>query len=255
MLQSVTAVHLHRMMTSGRTRPALFGCNGDTGIYAGDFVVKLVASMDTKDRGPANELIASRLAGHFGILHPEAAAVTVAAELTKWLVEQNHEISRTIGSGPNFGSRLLTDVSVWPPGRPLPDAMIPAAAQIFAFDALICNDDRRRNNPNILVRGDEIFVIDHEAAFAFLYLVASRARSWECRSRNSLQNHVFFFQLRRQQISLAPFTQRLAQLSDTVLETIVADLPGQWRHGDLGRISDHFRAARENAAEFERQVL
>jgi hypothetical protein len=46
--------------------------------------------------------------------------------------------------------------------------MRPAALQIFAFEALIANDDRRYNNPNVLVRGDKIFAIDHEAAFGFL---------------------------------------------------------------------------------------
>jgi hypothetical protein len=243
------------MMTSGRTKPALFGCNAKTGAWAGDFVVKLVGSMDARERGPSSEFISSRLARHFGILHPEPAAVTVAAELAAWLSAKNHEIASSIVSTPNFGSRLLTDASLWPVGRSLPEAMIPAAAQIFAFDALIGNDDRRSDNQNILVRGDEIFVIDHEAAFAFLYLVASRERSWECRSRRSLRNHVFFFQLRRQELNLRLFTQRLSELSDTVLETIVAELPVQWRHRDLGRISDHFRAARENAAEFERHVL
>src|SRR5580698_9097147 len=113
MLPTVTAVHLHRMMTSGRTRPALFGCNDGAGA-AGDFVVKLVSSMDTRDRRPASELIASRLAGHFGILHPEPAAVIVDAELAKWLAAQNHQIASNITLGPNFGSRLLTNVSVWP---------------------------------------------------------------------------------------------------------------------------------------------
>lgn len=39
------------------------------------FVVKLSGAMDTRDRGPGSELIASRLALHFGILHPQPAAI------------------------------------------------------------------------------------------------------------------------------------------------------------------------------------
>src|ERR1022692_1768785 len=114
---------------------------------------------------------------------------------------------------------------------------------------------RRIDNPNILIRGDDMFVIDHELAFAFLYLVASRAPSWECRNRRSLRNHVFFYQLRQQPTSFGLFTQRLAELSDTVLDAMIRDLPHQWRHEELGRISDHIRAARDNAASFERNLL
>ena len=257
MLQSLTAVHLHRMMTSGRTKPALFGCVDAAGTPAGDYVVKLVGAMDTKERGPASELIASRLARHFGILSPEPAAVIVQPDLIKWLAGNEPASRKSINSssGLNFGTRLLTDVSVWPVARPLPEAMIPSASQIFAFDALICNDDRRRDNPNILVRGDDIFAIDHEAAFAFLYLVSTRELPWECRNRRSLQNHVFFYQLRKQPLSIALFTQKLAELSDTVLEAMIQELPDSWRHGDLGRLSDHIRAVREHAAGFERNVL
>jgi hypothetical protein len=257
MLQSLTATHLHRMMASGRTKPGLFGCVNEAGVPSGDYVVKLVGSMDTRVRGPASELLASRLARHFGILGPDPAAVTLHPDLMKWLAINVPEIGVAIGasSGPNFGSRLLTDVSIWPVARPIPDGMLQGAAHVFAFDALISNDDRRRDNPNLLVRGDSIFVIDHESAFSFLYLVASRERDWECRNRRSLQNHVFFYQLRKQPISIALFTQRLADLSDTVLDTMIRELPHQWRHQDLGRISDYIRAARDNAAVFERNVL
>jgi len=245
------------MMTSGRTRPALFGCVDAAGAPAGDYVVKLVGSMDDRTRGPASELLASRLAHHLGLLCPDPAAVTVHPDLMNWLSQKRPEIRATMNgsSGPNFGSRLLTDVSIWPVARPIPEAMLQGAARVFALDALISNDDRRRDNPNLLVRGDDIFVIDHELAFAFLYLVPSRERSWECRNRRSLQDHVFFYQLRKQPINLTLFTQRLAELSDTVLDTMIRDMPNPWRHPELGRISDHLRAARDNAAVFERNVL
>jgi hypothetical protein len=39
------------------------------------------------------------------------------------------------------------------------------------------------------------------------------------------------------------------------LDTMIRELPHHWRHDDLGRISHHLRAARDNAAAFERNVL
>jgi hypothetical protein len=257
MLPSLTVVHLHRFMSSGRNHPALFGCVDPSGAPAGDYVVKLVGSMDMRERGAAFEFMASRLAVHFGIKTPEPAQITIDSELATWLSGNNPDLRRILdrSAGPNFGTRLLTDASLWPIGRPVPDAMLPSAIHIFAFDALISNDDRRMDNQNLLVRGDDIFVIDHEAAFAFLYLVASAERAWQCGRRHSLRDHVFFYQLRRQPASLELFTQRLAGLSDTILERLARELPPSWRHEDLGKISDHLRQAREHADAFARNVF
>ena len=115
--------------------------------------------------------------------------------------------------------------------------MMSAAAHIFAFDALIANDDRRTDNPIVLVRGDELFVIDHEAAFSFLYFVAGKNPAWQVRDRASLRRHVFFYQLRKREAELSLFTARLAALGDEELERIVREVPQGWRHGDIGRIS------------------
>jgi hypothetical protein len=132
--------------------------------------------------------------------------------------------------------------------------MVLPAACVFAFDALISNDDRRYNNPNVLVRGDDIFVIDHEAAFSFLYLVPMGGPSWALRSRRSLRDHVFCYELRKRSFDIGLFTARLAQLSAAKLEEIISHLPDGWRDDQLGRISAHLESARDNAAEFERQL-
>ena len=71
--------------------------------------------------------------------------------------------------------------------------------------------------PNVLVRGDELFVIDHEAAFSFLYLIAGKNPTWEVRRRRPLRQHVFFYRLRKQHIDLSLFTARLAALGDDEL--------------------------------------
>jgi hypothetical protein len=53
--------------------------------------------------------------------------------------------------GLNFGSKHLVDVSIWPVGQPIPQGALQAAANIFVFDALIDNVDRRYNNPNLFI--------------------------------------------------------------------------------------------------------
>jgi hypothetical protein len=252
----LTAVHLHRFLTSGRNRPAIFGCIDGDGKSAGDYVVKLSAAMDTGTRAAANELVASLLAGHFGMLHPKPAIVQLHPDLMKWLAVKRPDIRELLGQGGdlNFATELITGAAEWMPGRNLPEAMIPSASCVFAFDALISNDDRRYNNPNVLVRGDDIFVIDHEAAFSFVYLVPPREPTWAVRNRRSLRDHVFYFQLRKQPIEFSIFAARLAQLSSAKLEEVIQQLPNEWRHDNLGRISAHLQSARDHTDEFERQL-
>jgi hypothetical protein len=253
---TLTAVLLHKLVASGRNKPVIFGCLDQSGNVVGDYVVKLSGAMETRHRGPASELVASNLAEHFRILRPEPAAVQLHPDLVTWLSKQRPDLAAVLRSsgGLNFGTKLLTDVSIWPVGRSIPDGMMIAAAHVFAFDCLISNDDRRRDNPNVLVRGDDIFVIDHEAAFSFLYSVVGRV-PWAIRHQRSLQNHVFFYQLRKRQLDLGMFTARLAALGDTELETIIRGVPNEWHHPDLGRVSEHLRNVRDHAAEFERQIL
>jgi hypothetical protein len=43
--------------------------------------------------------------------------------------------------------------------------MLPVAAAIFVFDAIVQNADRRVDNANCLVKGNEIRIIDHEMTF------------------------------------------------------------------------------------------
>ena len=45
--------------------------------------------------------------------------------------------------GLNFGSAIQTGVMTWPVDKWVPESMWPAAVDIFAFDALIQNPDRR----------------------------------------------------------------------------------------------------------------
>lgn len=219
--------------------------------------MKLCAAMDTGTKAAASELIASLLAEHLGLLRPEPALVQVHPDLIAWLSARRPEVAKIVGAskGLNFASKFLTDVSTWPVGRPIPEGMLLPAAHIFAFDALISNDDRRYNNPNVLVRGDNIFVIDHEAAFSFLYLVRTREAPWEVRYRRSLNQHVFYFQLRKQTIDLGMFTTRLAQLGGTALERIIRSVPDEWRFEGLGRISDHLKGARDHSGDFSREIL
>jgi hypothetical protein len=102
--------------------------------------------------------------------------------------------------------------------RKIPAVVWQMAVDIFAFDALVQNPDRRFNNPNLLVNGDSILIFDHEIAFSFLLDIFPSPSPWRLESQQYLADHVFYRQLKSQEIDLTGFTSRLMNLSDAVLD-------------------------------------
>src|SRR5580700_4235255 len=105
-----------------------------------------------------------------------------------------------------------------------------AAVNIFAFDALVQNPDRRFSNQNLFTRGDEIFVYDHELAFSFLLDISATATSWRLDSQAYLTSHVFYGALKSKPINLSDFARSLSALAGSPLDAILTELPLAWNN-------------------------
>jgi hypothetical protein len=202
------------------------------------------------------ELVAAKLAAHFRILLPEPALVTIEQGLADLVgnIEPSQAAKLQGSVGLNFGTQLLTGVATWPVDKSIPEPMRQSVAEVFAFDALIQNPDRRYNNPNLLVEGDSVFVYDHDMAFSFLLVMSPSAEPWNLDRQEYLRDHVFYRRLRSQQIDLTRFTSSLQGLSDAALDGIMADVPAEWKNDSVATIEEHLRGMREHAEEFADQV-
>jgi len=242
MLPSLTAVQFHRFLTSGRTSPALCACEDQAGTYVGEYVVKLQATVHTS--GLLNELVASKLANHFGLPIPDAALVVIQPDLARQiaLMEPSHAAAVRGSVGLNFGSRYIRASSPWPVDKPIPLAMWQRATDIFAFDALIQNPDRRYENQNLLVVGDDLLIFDHEQAFSFQLALAPSVTPWDLADQPYLANHVFYRRLRGREVHFAPFTESLQRLSPDTLAGLVADVPLGWNNNNVHRVVRHLLA-------------
>jgi hypothetical protein len=256
MIPQLVASHFHRFMTAGRTSPALCGCEDDEGNRVDDFVVKLRGGLDNGKEGLLFELIGSRLAAHFGLASPDPALVRIDSEFAELVaVREPQRAARMRNSvGLNFGSRLLVDAIEWPVDMKIPDSMRQAALNIFAFDALVQNPDRRFENQNLLIRGDDIFVFDHELAFSFLWDVLPSPTPWRLQDQVYLGNHVFYTRLRKKPIDLSGFVATLVELPEGALQGIMAEVPPEWNNEILQRIEGHLRVVSDHAIEFAEEI-
>jgi hypothetical protein len=254
MIRRLTAIQFERFMTSGRTSPGLCGCEDQSGAMVGEYVVKLRGAVG--EVGLLNELFTARLAGHFGLASPEPALIAIDQALVDLVANtQPSQAVRIRDSvGLNFGTKALSGVSTWPVDKFIPDAMWQAAVDIFAFDALVQNPDRRFTNPNLFTRGDSLLVFDHETAFSFVVALFPSATPWKLDDQQYLTDHVFYRKLKSKPIDLTGFTASLGGLSDAVLEGIVADVPAEWNNDNLPKIERHLSTVRDHAGEFAEEV-
>jgi hypothetical protein len=249
MIRKLVAVQFVRFMESGRTSPALCGCEDESGRTVGEYVVKLRATVGKA--GLLKEMVASRLADHFGLVSPEPALIVIERDLADLVAGMLPTYAGVIkGSvGLNFGTRILTGVNTWPVDKSLPAAMLQTATNIFAFDALVQNPDRRYFNPNLFAKGDSLIIFDHETAFSFL-LALFPSVPWNLDSQQYLFEHVFFRTLKSKAIDLTSFTNSLGGLTDDVLTEFLSDVPTEWNDDSLPKIKEHLCAIRQHIAEF-----
>jgi hypothetical protein len=258
-IKQLLASTFSRPLTSGRTRPAILACEDSNGESAGEFVIKFRGGIDTGVAGLACELLASVLADELGLSTPAPAVVEIDQNTAALIQKIAPALGTIVGNsvGLNFASEVLqSGFSSWPVGKYIPLGLRQAALEVFAFDALIQNPDRKYSNPNLLSNGKELCLIDHELAFSFLYEIASSSDPWELSHRDFdfLKEHVFYRQLKGQKLELERFVGALNGLSDKSLVKMTDQLPSDWKTSAVTRILDHLKTVRNHSKKFTEQL-
>jgi len=244
-----------RRMESGRTRPCLFMCEDENSELYDYYVVKLKAGIDSLETGLSSELIASQLALFLDIPTPEPAIIRVDPAITEVIGDTELAAKITESAGLNFGSKFLTGgFKTWPIGEAIPLSLKQLACEIFAFDALIQNPDRKADKPNILWKGEELYIIDHETGFSFVYALPSTNKPWQLTQLDFLKKHLFYQNLKGQKINLDRFAGALEALSTQKLDSMISNIPDEWKNANVSKIDEHINEVRNNLNEFIDEV-
>jgi hypothetical protein len=133
-----------------------------------------------------------------------------------------------------FGSEMLpTGFAVWPPSQRVPPDLCQLAAEVYAFDQIIVNSDRRPENPNCLHRGfSEFAIFDHELTLAPEQVLFWKA-PWIEGAFEQAQSHIFGRPFLSQcPANLDGFRDRWLALPDDRFAAYLAALPPAWRGSD-----------------------
>lgn len=233
MLRRITPVQFDLATKNGRTRPSFVTCElGDDEKV--EVVAKFSGGCDQGNINLAREVISACLAGDLGLPVPEPFLIDVDREWAATIPDESRRGVALRSSSVAFGSRtLIGQFGIWGAGNRVSDIMLPTAAGIFVFDAIIQNPDRRTENPNCLVKGDQVRIFDHELAFSH-GLVIGWLPPWRPGALRTLEqngNHIFREGLRRRDIDFDPIRASWAGLSDAQIADYEAALPTEW--GDV----------------------
>ncbi len=166
MLDLLTATRFEKVMGSGRTQPCLLVCENEAGEEV-EVVAKLSGHPQIMPGGLLAEAVASLLAldldlpvqRPYQIAIEKAFADTVPDAPLRSVIQQSE--------GLNFGSvKWAPGYTIWPRDKTPSRDMKQGLMEVFAFDGLIQNPDRRAVNPNCAFLGSNLLIFDHESAFS-----------------------------------------------------------------------------------------
>lgn len=230
MLKRISPIQYDRPATRGRTEPLFITCKATDGSIV-EVVAKFSGGCDQGNVNLAREVIGACLAGDLGLPVPEPFLIDVPADWTATIPDGGERVKVQRSSSVAFGSRVMTrQFNIWTPGNQISDIMLPLAAGIFVFDGIIQNPDRRSDNPNCLVRGNELRIFDHELAFAHGLMIGWKP-PWDRGGLKSMEtngNHIFRAGLRGRSIDFGPIRAAWTGLSDIKIADYEGAVPAEW---------------------------
>lgn len=186
-------------------------CGADTEAPV-ELFCKLSSRCDEGVSNLAREAIAACLARDLALPVPESYLVDIPPELSETAADASIATQLRESSSVGFGSaKIDNQFSAWSSGNRITDTMVSVALSALVFDAIIENVDRRISNPNCLISGDRIRLIDHELGFPSRNILIGWLPPWREGGLDWLdqpENGHIFARVSRIETSTLPYYRR-----------------------------------------------
>ncbi|WP_141243376.1 HipA family kinase [Bordetella genomosp. 1] len=191
MLDTIHPVRFLKPMGAGRTKPSLIECEKADGSIV-EVVVKCSSGTIQGCHDLGVEAVTGMVAADLGLPIPEFFAVELDSAFIDLVDDQEAQQALRTSDVFAFGSKALPGgFNVWGKDQPIPDSLCIAAAEVFTFDAIVINGDRRPDNPNCLFSGTDFAIIDHELCFAHELFWIEPWLEGGFRTRSASAEHIF----------------------------------------------------------------
>ncbi len=204
----------------------------------------------------AKEVYASIIASQLKINTPSPALIDFPNEFISSLPSQLQDELYSKDQRLKFGTKLITGSFQYIDTLPLNKYNL--IDSIYAFDNLIKNGDRRHEKPNILLKGKEIFAIDHEISFTISNAIEQfKENIWVYNK----EAHIFYRHLKNKSIGekkllFSDFKYYLTQIDFNILDSYFEQLRkiGHDNDYNYSQIKAYLCEMKRNAEKFVQQL-
>lgn len=249
-----------KTLSTGANRPIVVKAVDLGTKEAGEYVVKYRGGERMDASACGRELLGAWLADALGIAVPAPAVAQIRREFTDTLPGELRVLLSLKSLGINYSSRYIQGTVPVLYGAALDRTLTRQSARIFAFDQMLRNADRNAAKPNVFVADDQLYAIDHEISFGFLFTLPSLIgpNAWELNSidRESAKNHLFYPNLKKHtgvdwDDVLKPFVNFPGGFWEKAWEL----MPPDWCTGeDFGKIQKHVTDTTNNVTKFQTEL-
>lgn len=254
-LPLVEALEAGKILSSGRTSPMIVrGVCRQTG-QKGEYVVKMKGSDQMWEGSSLNEMLASFIALELTFHVPEPAVINISEDFLETMRHRHDNFNiATKSLGLNFGSALKDGFQEVLPKQSLSPELKAKLCEMFAFDVLLGNTDRRKDKPNFLTNGKDLLIFDHELAFSFTQVLpfARNPNPWLISEADMtwLSNNFCYQHLKGNNVDFSNFTARLSVINDGFWEKAIDIIPKEWQNEHINTIRKNLTKIVENKEQF-----
>lgn len=221
----------------------------------GEFVVKLKGSDQMWQGSSLNEILASFIALELNFQVPDPVVINISEEFLETMRHRHNNFSIASKSlGFNFGTVLKDGYQEVVPGQTLNPDLKAKLCEMFAFDVLLGNSDRRKDKPNFLTNGKDLLIYDHELAFSFTQVLpfARNPNPWLISQADVewLSNNFCYHHLKGNNFDFSNFAARLSVINDGFWEKALEVIPKEWQNEQFDIIRSYLTKIIENREQF-----
>ena len=236
MPEIIHPIRFHQSVGNGRTQPSRVTCEkADSSTV--EVIAKFSARCDLGVASLAMEVIAASLGADLGLPVATAYLLEVDQEWVESIADRDQKALIGQSNPMAFGSADFGNgFHIWSAGDGTNAELLETAAAIFAFDGFIVNPDRRPENPNCLIRGSQIRIFDHEAAFFYRGIIPW-INPWQVGGLAAMAGrHIFFDPLKGSGVDLRAVEEAWGGLSEEQIASYQHAIPSDW--GDAASAVD-----------------
>lgn len=258
-LPIVEALTPGEVLVSGTTRPNVIrGICRQTQIKS-DYVVKFRGAQRMSPEASARELVAAFMAMELDLNIPPPAIINISPQFAEAMRGEPNFVVACNSLGYNFGNEYVKEgYQTLIRGQKIPQELLERLQDLFAFDVLIGNSDRRTEKPNFLTNGKQELIFDHELAFGFTLLLPSAKNSepWLMKSQEMewIKDNYCYNALGKKDIDFSGFVAKLSVLNPNFWQKVSSYVPTDWQTNQLDEIKAHVETIVKNKDVFKTEL-